>query len=188
MDTACCPVQTRAGLGRDGLLANNRGGELGRPSHQCSEGLKECPSSCHSQLVSSEYGGHMQGAVESAEREGWVRPGCPWGPGTRGREGGSGSPRALSPRPQAPQAALARPGPPLLAHGPWAGTWAQTSRRSQERGLGQTQSLRSRSNVAVQQVSGTPFGRGQARGRQSPTRAHACTHTDVRSSQHAGRA
>lgn len=108
----------------------------------------------------------MQGAVESGEREGWGRPGCPWGPGTRGREGGSGSPRALSPRPQAPQAALARPGPPLLARGPWAGTWAQTSRRSQERGLGQTQSLKSRSNVAVQQVPGTPFGRGQARGRQ----------------------
>ena len=77
----------------------------------------------------------MQGAVESGEREGWGRPGCPWGPGTRGREGGSGSPRALSPRPQAPQASLARPGPPLLARSPWAGTWAQTSRRSQERGL-----------------------------------------------------
>lgn len=70
----------------------------------------------------------------------------------------------LSPRPQAPQAALARPGPPLLAHGLWAGTQAHTSRRSRERGLGQTQSLRSRSNVAVQQVLGTPSGRGQAQG------------------------
>lgn len=72
----------------------------------------------------------------------------------------------LSPWPQAPQAAPARPRPPLLARGLRAGMQAHTSRRSRERGLGQTQSLRSRSSVAVQQVLGTPSRHGQARGRQ----------------------
>lgn len=46
----------------------------------------------------------MQGAVESAEREGWVRPGCPGAQEPEAGKGNSGSPRALSPRPQAPQA------------------------------------------------------------------------------------
>ena len=77
-----------------------------------------------------------------------------------------------SPWPQALQAAPARSGPPLLAHGLWAGMQAHTSRRSRERGLGQTQSLRSRSNVAVQQVLGTHPGTGRPTGRSSPTRAH----------------
>lgn len=71
----------------------------------------------------------------------------PLGPRARGRERGSGSPRVLVPQPQAPQAVLARLGPPLLACSLWAGMQAHTSRRSRERGLGQTQSLRSRSNV-----------------------------------------
>lgn len=37
---------------------------------------------------------------------------CPLGPRVRGREGGPGSPRVLVPLLQAPQAVLARPGPP----------------------------------------------------------------------------
>lgn len=75
---------------------------------------------------------------------------CPLGPRARSREGGSSSPRVLVPQPQAPQAGLAFLGPPLLASSLWAGMQAHTSRRSSgERGLGQTQSLRSRSNVAV---------------------------------------
>lgn len=80
---------------------------------------------------------------------------CPLGPRARGREGGSGSPRVLVPQPQAPQAVLDRLGPPLLACSLWTGMQAHTSRRSRERGLGQTQSPRSRSNVSVQQVLGT---------------------------------
>lgn len=83
-----------------------------------------------------------------------------------------------SPWPQALQAAPARPGPPLLAPSRRAGTRAHTSRRSRERGLGQTQSLRSRSNVAVQQVLGTPPGRGQA-----PRRQLTCRGTRVLSTQ-----
>lgn len=98
-----------------------------------------------------------------------MRSGCPLGPGARGREGGSGSPRALVPLAAGSAGRLARPRPPLLAHGLWAGMQAHTSRRSQERGLGQTQSLRSRSNVAVQQVLGTPSRRGQAHGLQLTT-------------------
>lgn len=92
-----------------------------------------------------------------------------------------------SPWPQALQAALARPGPPFLAPGRRAGTQAHTSRRSRERGLGQTQSLRSRSNVAVQQVLGTPPGRGQAHRRRLTHRAHACIYIDIDSPPHTGR-
>lgn len=76
------------------------------------------------------------------------------------------------PRPQAPQAAPARPGTPLLAHSLWAGMQAHTSRRSQERGLRQTQSLRSRSDVASQQVLETPW-------LQLPTRVCRHVHTGL---------
>lgn len=91
-----------------------------------------------------------------------------------------------SPWLQALQAALARPRPPLLAHGLWAGTQAHTSRRSRERGLGQTQSLRSRSNVAVQQVLETPCRRGQAHEQQLTHQGHACIYVDVNSPPQAG--
>lgn len=130
----------------------------------------------------SEYGGHMQGAVESAERRDGAKPGCHKGPGTRGRKGSRSSP---VPCPQALQltaAALAL-GPSLLAHRPlgWdVGFSFPEEEQESQCWPEQTQSLRSRSNVAVQQV-GDPIGWGQARGRQSPTRAHAYTHTDVRS-------
>lgn len=101
-----------------------------------------------------------------------VRAWPSFGPGSQrqGRRVG-----LLSPWPQAPQAALARPRPPLLARGLRAGMQAHTSRRSRERGLGQTQSLRSRSSVAVQQVLETLSRRGQAGGRQHTyqgTRVH----------------
>lgn len=97
-----------------------------------------------------------------------MRPGVPRAPEPAAGKGG-----LVAHVPWSPGHRLCRPpGPPLLAHGPWAGMQAHTSRRSRERGLGQTQSLRSRSNVAVQQVLGTHPGTG----RRSPTGVHVHPH------------
>lgn len=147
-------------------MANSRGECLADLPASVQRGMRNVPHPVRANLGNSEYGGHMEGMVGSEERDGYVRPGYPLGPGTKVREGGSGSPRALVPLAAGSSDC---PGPPRTAppvQSLWAGTQAQTSRRSQERGLGQTQSLRSRSNVAVQQVLGTPSGHGQAHGLQ----------------------
>lgn len=147
------------------------------------EGREACPSSCqsHSKLEFRIWWPH--GGSEG--REGRGRSACPLGPGPEAGKEGLAPHVSLSPRPQVLQAAPALPGPPLLAHSLWAGMQAHTSRRSRERGLGQTQGLRSRSNVAVQQVLGTRSGHGRLMAAAHPP-GHTCIHIDVNPSPHAG--
>lgn len=121
----------------------------------------------------------MQRAVQSGEREGWVRPDCPRGPETKGREGGSGSPRALSPsrrlrRPPRPaQDRLSWPAAPGLGRGPKLPGGVKNAAWARPRALEVGQMwLCSRSR-------GPHLGGGRPVGGSSPTRAHACTHRAV---------
>lgn len=96
---------------------------------------------------------------------------CPLGPRTRGREGGSGSPRVLVPQPQAPQAILARPSwlaasrlgcRPTLPGGVENAAWARP--RALE--VGQM--------LLCSRSWGPCHGPGRSMGYSSPTTAHVC--------------
>lgn len=122
-----------------------------------------------------------RGVVEGDGREGWIRPGCPLGPGARGREGGSGScapghrlhglPWPAPDRPSWPEAS-GLGCRPTLPGGVENAAWARP--RALE--VGQM--------LLCSRSWGPRPGVGRPMGGSSPTRAHMCIHRDVNPPPH----